>query len=80
MDDLLITEKKPVVTTTLVRSLGGYFSLEDLSPLNFFIGIEAVLCTTSFFLSQTCYIWEIVDCTKMRLAMSVLITKTSKDP
>lgn len=79
MDDLLVTGNKPTVIASLVCSLGGYFLLKDLSPLNFFLSIKVVPCITSLFLFQAPYIREILNCTELDSANIVFTSIASKD-
>ncbi|KAK2980515.1 hypothetical protein RJ640_022517 [Escallonia rubra] len=70
----------PSHLTSLIHSLGSEFSLKDLGPLNYFLGIEVVSLPSGLLLSQRKYIGDLLTNTGMHLAKPVLtpVSSTSK--
>lgn len=65
VDDILITSNESSNITMLVATLAKEFSLKDLGPLHYFLGIEVTLTKRGMFLSQKQYITNHFDCTGM---------------
>jgi hypothetical protein len=55
VDDILITSSTPHGTTSLLQLLKVDFAIKDLSPLHFFLGIEAISTLDGYSFSTTLY-------------------------
>ena len=53
VDDILITCISSSYIFSLIQNLDRLFSMKDLGPLHYFLGLEAVYSTTSLHLTQT---------------------------
>ena len=51
VDDLLITGSSPAFNREFIAALSHRFSVKDLGPLHFFLGVEAIYNSTGLFLS-----------------------------
>ncbi|KAL5701730.1 hypothetical protein ACHQM5_027039 [Ranunculus cassubicifolius] len=69
----------PDLIVSLVQSLHGMFSLKDLGPLHYFLGVEAIHCKQGLFLSQANYIRSILARTHMDQAKPVSTPMATKD-
>lgn len=65
MDDLVITGNDMAFVSHIIYKLGTSFSLKDMGPLHFFLGMEVVSTKSSLFLSQHKYIRELISKTNM---------------
>ena len=61
VDDVVLTASSPVLLRHLIDQLLGEFSMKDLGPLHFFLGIRVTRDATGFFLSQQKYAEELLD-------------------
>jgi hypothetical protein len=52
VDDILLTSSLPQGTTSLLHYLRAEFAIKDLSPLHFFLGMEATTTLAGLILSQ----------------------------
>ncbi|KAK2986043.1 hypothetical protein RJ640_000293 [Escallonia rubra] len=77
---MIFNGNSPSHLTSLIHSLGSEFSLKDLGPLNYFLGIEVVSLPSGLLLSQRKYIGDLLTNTGMHLAKPVLtpVSSTSK--
>jgi hypothetical protein len=55
----------------LQRCLSVEFSMKDLGPLHYFLGIAATRTADGFFLSERKYAWELLEHTNMH-ALEIL--------
>jgi hypothetical protein len=65
VDDILITCSRPSEIHKLINELNVEFAVKDLGPLNFFLGIQVLKCSTGVFLSQQRYMIDILTRTNM---------------
>jgi hypothetical protein len=65
VDDILITCSRPLEIPKLINELNAEFAVKDLGPLNFFLSIQVLKCSTGVFLSQQCYMIDILTRTNM---------------
>ena len=72
VDDLIITGDQPQKINEFISTLANKFSLKDLSPLSYFLGIEIVPNDKGLVLSQRRYILELLSKTNMLEAKPVL--------
>ncbi|GKV37976.1 hypothetical protein SLEP1_g45935 [Rubroshorea leprosula] len=59
-DDILLTGNDSSLLRSLVHKMGQCFSLKDLGPFTFFLGIEAIQTPAGLLLSQHKYILDIL--------------------
>jgi len=71
VDDLIITSSDNVFVSSIIDQLGVAFSLKDMGPLHFFLGMEVIPTTDGLFLSQHKYIHDILCKTNMLGAKEV---------
>ncbi|XP_042499815.1 uncharacterized mitochondrial protein AtMg00810-like [Macadamia integrifolia] len=62
VDDILITDDFAIQVQGLLIKLAAKFSIKDLSPLHFFLGIEVVPHPKGVLLSQSLYITDLLAC------------------
>ncbi|CAL8993966.1 unnamed protein product [Prunus brigantina] len=65
VDDILVTGNSESHITQLILDLGRQFSMKDLGPLHYFLGMEVVRTSTGLYLSQSKYILDLLTRTKM---------------
>jgi hypothetical protein len=51
VDDIIVTSNKPALLSQLVSRLSSEFSMKDLGPLHYFLGIEVLPFSGGLFLS-----------------------------
>ncbi|XP_071699652.1 uncharacterized mitochondrial protein AtMg00810-like [Rutidosis leptorrhynchoides] len=61
VDDIILTASSSDLLQRIITSIHREFSMTDLGPLNYFLGISATSTNTSLFLSQKQYAIEILD-------------------
>ncbi|XP_071722951.1 uncharacterized mitochondrial protein AtMg00810-like [Rutidosis leptorrhynchoides] len=61
VDDIILTASSTALLQRIIASLHREFSMTDLGPLNYFLGISATRTATGFFLSQKQYAIEILE-------------------
>lgn len=61
----------------LLTALNREFAMEDLGVLHFFLGIEAIYDSDGLYLTQSKYIYDLVDRTSMLDSKSILTPVTS---
>nr|CAN68364.1 hypothetical protein VITISV_021899 [Vitis vinifera] len=61
VDDIIVTGSSSLLIEQLISSLNSCFALKDLSPLNFFLGIEVLNSRSSLHLSQAKYICDFLQ-------------------
>jgi hypothetical protein len=64
-DDIIITSSNSTATNNLLLQVKSDFDVKDLGDLNFFLGIEVSSISDGIFLSQKCYMLNILKRTKM---------------
>ena len=69
--DLVITGNDNTFVSSIVAQFGVAFSLKDMGPLHFFLGMEVIPTTYDLFLSQHKYIHDILCKTNMLGAKEV---------
>ncbi|XP_043704477.1 uncharacterized mitochondrial protein AtMg00810-like [Telopea speciosissima] len=80
VDDILVTSNSPAYESKLLTSLASEFSIKDLGPLHFFLGIEATPHGNGLLLSQNRYIQDLLtragmtDCKPILTPMSTTST------
>lgn len=60
VDDLLITGNSMTLIRHVITALSHKFSIKDLGPLNFFLGVEVIPTSNGLFLSQQKYIRDLL--------------------
>ncbi|KAM1055587.1 hypothetical protein PS2_028857 [Malus domestica] len=65
VDDILVTGNDAAHISRLIAQLGLLFSMKDLGPLKFFLGMEVTRTPTGMYLSQSKYIVDLLRRTKM---------------
>ena len=65
MDDIIITGNDSWAVTRLIQELGREFSLKDLGPLHYFLGMECHRTPSGLFLSQQKYVRDLLLRLKM---------------
>lgn len=60
MDDLLVTGNCSPSIRKFVDALAHRFSLKDLGPLSYFLGVEAISISDGMFLSQHKYVHDLL--------------------
>jgi len=71
VDDLIITSNNSYFAASVIQQLGRKFSLKDLGPLHFFLGIEVIPTQNGLFLTQHKYIKDLLARTCMDGAKDV---------
>lgn len=65
VDDLILTGNSKNLTNSIISFLGAKFSLKDLGPLNYFLGIEVLPKPNGLLLSQHKYIRDLLQHTQL---------------
>jgi hypothetical protein len=60
VDDIIVTSNTPSLFSRLVSRLSSEFSMKDLGPLHYFLGIEVIPFSGGLFLSQQKYACDIL--------------------
>ena len=60
VDDIIITGKDSTQIHNLITALGQVFELNDLGPLNYFLGIQITKSTHGLTLTQTKYAFDVL--------------------
>ena len=72
VDDIIITRSNSSSLQQLITLLDSKFSLKDLGPLHYFLGIEVTeLSDGSLYLSQQKYIRDLLTRSKMNNAKGI---------
>jgi hypothetical protein len=71
IDDIILMASTPVLLQQLTDHLRAEFTLKDLGPLQYFLGIEVVRQLNGFFLHQKKYAHELLDHVRMLNCTSV---------
>uniref|UniRef100_A0A2N9F5Y1 CCHC-type domain-containing protein n=1 Tax=Fagus sylvatica TaxID=28930 RepID=A0A2N9F5Y1_FAGSY len=71
VDDLILTGNNSTFVTSIIDQLGQKFSLKDLGPLHFFLGVEVIPTKEGLFLTQHKYIRDMLSKTSMDGAKDV---------
>lgn len=61
VDDILVTGDSPVAIKEVIQQLDSQFALKTLGEVNYFLGIEITKSEGHFYLSQSQYIYELLD-------------------
>ncbi|GJV71044.1 ribonuclease H-like domain-containing protein [Tanacetum coccineum] len=61
VDDIILTASSSDLLKQIISSLHAEFSMTDLGPLNYFLGISAQRTSSGLFLSQTKYAREVLE-------------------
>ena len=65
VDDIILTSSNPELLSCLIFKLSKEFSMTDLGPIHYFLGVEVVPFKGEIFLSQSKYASEILKKTGM---------------
>ena len=65
VDDLILTGNNSVFVANIIDQLGQTFSIKDLGPLHFFLGVEVIPTADGLFLTQHKYIRDLLAKTSM---------------
>ncbi|GKV30743.1 hypothetical protein SLEP1_g39523 [Rubroshorea leprosula] len=71
VDDIIVTGNDSAPVQSIMQVMSATFSLKDLGPLSFFLGIEAISTKDGLFLSQQRYILDLLQKTGMADAKPV---------
>ncbi|CAL8140114.1 unnamed protein product [Prunus armeniaca] len=71
VDDILVTGSDPSRIATLISNLGHQFSMKDLGPSNYLLGMEIVCTPSSLSLTQTKYVVNLLKRVNMHEAKLV---------
>lgn len=71
VDDILVTGNDPASITSLILDLGRLFSMKDLGPAHYFLGMELTRNSHGLSLTQSKYIVDLLKRTKMHEAKPV---------
>jgi hypothetical protein len=71
MDDIIITRTNSISIAHLIKTLQGDFTLKDLGPFHFFLGVEYHKVDSSMYLSQRRYITDLLRKTNLHEAKPV---------
>ncbi|KAG8472009.1 hypothetical protein CXB51_036953 [Gossypium anomalum] len=80
VDDLIVTGNHQRIIDEFVTTLDTKFSLKDLGPLSYFLGIEVLPTTKGLFLSQQNYVCDLLKKAKMDQAKgspTLMVTSTT---
>lgn len=61
VDDIIITGSTSKIISEVVRGLSTRFSLKDLGPLHYFLGVEVLPSADGIILCQTKYIQDLLS-------------------
>ena len=85
VDDIIITGNDNKIISNLINTLSAEFSLKDLGPLHYFLGLEVKYIHDGLFVSQSKYIKDllehnkILECTPISTPMALNSTLTSSN-
>jgi hypothetical protein len=79
VDGLIIVSSSKTATTHLLHQLDAKFSIKDLSPLHYFLGIEVSPSASSLILSPKKYIDDLLPKTHMQDCCPVSTPMSSSD-
>ncbi|XP_076916064.1 uncharacterized protein LOC143575637 [Bidens hawaiensis] len=65
VDDIILTTSNEALRGRLMSSLAGEFSMKDLGPLSYFLGIQVTRTGNNLFLLQSAYVKDIIHCAAM---------------
>jgi histone deacetylase 1/2 len=65
VDDLVLTRNDSNFVQSFFQQLGNQFSLKDMGPHNYFLGVEVILTCAGLFLSQHKYVRDLLSKTNM---------------
>ena len=71
VDDLILIGNNSTFVASIIDQLGQKFSLKDLGPLHFFLGVEVIPTKEGLFLTQHKYIRDMLSKTSMDGAKDV---------
>lgn len=71
VDDIILTGNNSDFISTFIHALANKFSLKDLGPLRYFLGVEVIPTAARIFLTQQQYIQNLLERTKMSKANPV---------
>jgi hypothetical protein len=71
VDDVIVTRPDPMSVNRLISSLQQDFALKDLSPLHYFLGVEALPDPHGMFLTQRKYILDLLKHANMLGAKTI---------
>ena len=77
VDDLILTGNNSTFVASIIDQLGQKFSLKDLGPLHFFLGVEVIPTKEGLFLTQHKYIRDMLSKTSMDGAKDVTTPLTT---
>lgn len=65
VDDILVKGPQPFVCQQFINKLSTIFYVKDLSPLNYFLGLEVHRSSEGLFLHQSKYLLDLLQKTNM---------------
>ena len=88
VDDIIVTGNDNNIISDLISTLSSEFSLKDLGSLHYFLGLEVKYLPNGLFVSQTKYIRDLLEHTKMMectpintpMALKSIITPSDEQP
>lgn len=61
VDDIFVTGNNTSLIQSIIDKLHSTFSLKDLEAMNFFLGMEVVRTSNTFYLIQSKYIFKLLE-------------------
>ncbi|KAM5580161.1 hypothetical protein ABKV19_009748 [Rosa sericea] len=77
VDDILLTGNNPSSINKLIHRLSSLFSMKDLGPIHYFLGIEATYHGSHLSLTQTKYVVDLLKHTNMHEVQPISSPATS---
>jgi hypothetical protein len=71
VDGIIITGSDDTAFSSVIKSIGMEFTVKDLGPLHYFLGVKAHFISRGLFLSRQRYVLNLLQHTNMMLAKSV---------
>jgi hypothetical protein len=80
VDDIILTGSCSTLRADFVSQLSAQFSIKDLDPLNYFLGVQVQRFFGGIFLSQSKYMSDLLNHTTMLNCKPVATPMASKQP
>lgn len=68
INDIIVTGSNQDLINAFIKTLGSHFLVKDPGPLQFFLGIKVTCTATSIFLSQSKFIYDLLERVNMHLS------------
>lgn len=80
VDDIIVTGSNSHFIDTFIKNISNHFSLKDLGPLSYFLGVEVIPYPHGLFLSQQKYIQDLLQKSHMNEAKPTPTPMVSSPP